>query len=81
MYYHWHFIVWVMLDDVGSECVQQNVSFYDADWDCSTDSKIGLSAVEKISTFCTRVEIEKIGVPNIQTLVNMGIAIDKHMEE
>jgi hypothetical protein len=49
--------------------------------DCSTDSKIGLSAVEKISTFCERVEIEKIGVPNIQTLVNTGIAIDKHMEE
>lgn len=49
--------------------------------DCNRDFTIGLSAAEKISTFRERVEIEKIGVPNSQTLVNRGIAIDKHMEE
>jgi hypothetical protein len=49
--------------------------------DCSRDSTIGLLAVERISTFCKRVEIEKIGIANIQSLVNTSIAINKHIEE
>lgn len=81
LYDHCHFIVCIMLDDVGLECAQQDLSFYDGDWTAIGILQLGYRLLKKISTFCERVEIEKIGVSNSQTLVNTGIAIDKHMEE
>ena len=63
LYYHCHFIVWVMLDDVGLECAQQDLSFYDADWTAMGILQLGYRLSRKHQPFAKGLKLKRLEYP------------------